>query len=218
MILLIITGVIITLLIILVIDRNIPNRKVFYAFCSTLVFAIALVGHSIWSFWVESPPTDQSTIRHITAQQQIFSDWYTPYKKRIDKLDYNWSQYHRILDDFSNDRISLHDTYIRLTHLETEAQHLRNDLFQMAPPISLDDANYDLTTSLLKKTQEYSEAQLKTITNTRIAADPARQRTDSHQEQSRLLKETMLRHAPDGLFTANEITALRSNLTLPENT
>ena len=107
--------------------------------------------------------------------------------------------------------------YTRLTLLEHQAQQADESLQKLPPPISLDDTNYDLTTLLLHKTQSYANAQLETIRALRTAADPANIKAETHEEQSRQLRETMLRKAPDCLFTAPETSSLRSRLTLPEN-
>lgn len=211
-----ITAVLLSLLLLLVLYRNLPNKKVFYAFCLTLVLCISAVTYSLLGQQSGQKPMDESTVRHITAQQQIFDGWYTDYKKNLDNLDYNWQQYQMILRDYHNDNISLNTTYTRLTQLENQAQRVRDDLNKLAPPISLDDGNYDLTTSVLQKTQDYAEAQLKAIKASRAIADPAAKAPDDHDQRSRLLEEAMLRNAPDGLFTAQEISNLRENLTIVE--
>lgn len=211
-----ITAVLLSLLLLLVLYRNLPNKKVFYAFCLTLALCISAVTYSLLGQQSAQKPMDESTVRHITAQQQIFDGWYTDYKKYLDNLDYNWQQYQMILRDYHNDNISLNTAYTRLTQLEDQAQRVRDELNKLAPPISLDDGNYDLTTSVLQKTQAYAEAQLKAIKASRAIADPAAKAPDAHDQRSRLLEEAMLRNAPDGLFTAQEISSLRENLTIIE--
>ena len=49
------------------------------------------------------------------------------------------------MKDFQNEDISLREAYTRLTQLESNVVSLHNEIYQMAPPISLDDANYDYT-------------------------------------------------------------------------
>lgn len=211
-----IAAVLVSLLVLLVLYRNLPNKKVFYGFCCTLALCVAAVTYSILAQQSSQKPMDEATVRHITAQQQIFDGWYTDYKKCLDNLDYNWQQYQMILSDYHNDNISLTTAYTRLTQLENQSQRVRDELQKLAPPISLDDGNYDLTTAVLQKTQAYAEAQLKAIKASRGIADPAAKAPDNHQQRSRLLQEAMLRNAPDGLFTAQEISSLRENLTITE--
>ena len=212
-----IAAVLTCLLLLLVLYRNLPNKKVFYGFCLTLTLTIFAIARSILLAPAGEQPADESAIRHITAQQQIFDGWYTDYKKQLDVLDYNWAQCQAIVSDYHNDNISINTVYTRLTLLEHQAQQADESLQKLPPPISLDDTNYDLTTLLLHKTQSYANAQLETIRALRTAADPANIKAETHEEQSRQLRETMLRKAPDCLFTAPETSSLRSRLTLPEN-
>ncbi|MDD3114357.1 MAG: hypothetical protein PHQ44_01310 [Anaerovibrio sp.] len=208
--------ILICLLLLLVLYRNLPNKKVFYAFCFTLLAAIGGIVYSLLFQQPAQEPLNESAIRKITAQQQIFDGWYTDYKKELDLLDYNWAQCQKIVSDYHNDNISIHTVYTRLNILTHQAQAVSDELNKLPPPISLDDTNYDLTTLLLNKTQDYANAQLTAIQALRNAADPANINTDSHEQQSRILRETMVRNGPDGLFTADETNALRQRLTIPE--
>lgn len=211
-----ITAGLITALTLLVLYRNLPNKKIFYAFCGTLLLAIGFVSHSVLTMQTEET-TDEATIRHITAQQQIFAGWYADYQKQLDTINYNWNQCQGIVNDYAMDNISIRTAYTRLNILEHQAQNLSNDLQKFTPPISLDDGNYELSLSLLSKTQAYADAQLQTIQALRQVTDPATLHTDDHEIMSRLVQETLLRHRPAALFTAAETTALRTRLTLPEN-
>ena len=212
-----IAAVLTCLLLLLVLYRNLPNKKVFYGFCLTLALSIFAIARSVLLSPAGDAPADESAIRHITAQQQIFDGWYTDYKKQLDVLDYNWAQCQAIVSDYHNDNISINTVYTRLTLLEHQAQQADESLQKLPPPISLDDTNYDLTTLLLHKTQSYANAQLDTVKALRTAADPAGLNARTHEEESRRLREIMLRKGPDGLFTATETSAIRSRLTLPEN-
>lgn len=212
-----IAALLICLLLLLVLYRNLPNKRVFYGFCLILSLTIAAIAHSMLLSRPASKPADEAAIRHITAQQQIFDGWYTDYKKQLDNLDYNWSQCQTIVRDYANDNISINTAYTRLNLLEHQAQIVCDTLNKLSPPISLEDANYDLSTDMLRKTQTYAKQQLATITALRNAADPANIKVETHQEQGRLLTDTMIRNAPDVLFTAQETLDLRQNLTIPEN-
>lgn len=216
MTLIIIITIIIIVLGALVLEHNIKNRFVLGAFCLSLIIGGSVIGFAYLSSTSNYTEPDESTIRHITAQQQAFGEWYTIYKKRLDNIDYYWGIYHRVMKDFKEEKISLSEAYRQLTSLEADISTLQNNIFQMTPPISLDDDNYDLTTSLLQKTKAYSAAQLKTIQATRMASEPEKNLTDSHEQQVQKLNNAMLKNSPDMLFIANEITSLRSNLTIPE--
>ena len=217
MLLPILIAVIVLALMVLVLEKNIKSRMAFYAFCGSLLLALSIVGYGYYSSTSNSyEELDESTIRHITAQQLAFGEWYTNYKKKLDAIDYCWVSYHRIMKDFQNEDISLREAYTRLTQLESNVVSLHNEIYQMAPPISLDDANYDLTSSILKKTKAYSDGQLKTIRATKMMADPEKMPTENHDVQMGYLKDAMLVNSPDMLFTAGEINSLRKNLTIPE--
>lgn len=217
MLLPIIIAVIVLALTVLVLEKNIRSRMAFYAFCGSMLLALSIAGYGYYASTLNSyEQMDESTIRHITAQQLAFGEWYTNYKKKVDALDYCWVSYHRIMRDFRDEEISLREAYNRLNQLESNVLNLHNDIYQMAPPISLDDTNYDLTSSILKKTKAYSDAQLKTVRATKMMADPEKMPTEEHEVQMGYLNDAMLMNSPDMLFTANEINSLRFNLTIPE--
>ena len=197
--------------------RHVPNRKVAVLFCLTLIGAGAIFAFS-YQTKPAAPVIRPEEKAEIQQQQQIFTDWYTGYKKNIDQLDYNWQLYHHILADFKADNISIQTTYVRLTQLEGDAAQLRDSLAQLEPPASLTDANYDLTATVIKKTRSYAEEQYKAINDTRNAADPAHLLSNRQEEQSRRLEEIMIMESPTGLFTATEIASLKDNLTVPDET
>ncbi|ORT99210.1 hypothetical protein D081_2075 [Anaerovibrio sp. JC8] len=217
MILPIIIAAIVLVLTILVLERNIKSRLAFYAFCGSMLLALSIVGYGYYTSASNSyEELDESAIRHITAQQLAFGEWYTNYKKKLDAIDYCWVSYYRIMKDFKNDDISLPEAYTRLAQLESNVVNLHNEIYQLDPPISLDDANYDLTSAILKKTKAYADAQLRTVRATKLMADPEKMHTDNHEVQVGYLNDAMLMNSPDMLFTAAEINSLRHNLTIPE--
>ena len=211
-----IAAVLICLLLLLVLYRNLPNKKIFYGFCLVLALTIGAIAQSL-IFHSDAEPPSEIALRRIAVQQQIFDDWYTSYKKQIDNLDYNWSQCQNIVNDYHNDNISLNTAYTRLNLLEHQAQVTQQELEKLSPPVSLDDANYDLAASLLNKTLAYSTKQLSAIAALKTDANPANLDTNDHEAESRILRETMLRNGPDALFTAAETNQLRQNLTVPED-
>ena len=153
----------------------------------------------------------------ISLQQEAFSRWFAGYQRLIDSLDYNWRTYNTILTDFRNDSISLETCYVRLGNLEKEVASQRDIILKMMPPEELDEKNSALTHDLIRKTLAYSEEQLMTIRLTQAAANPEAQLTNSQSEQSRHLDTIMAINAPAGLFTADEITSLRHNLSARED-
>lgn len=204
------------LLLLFLLYRHLPNRRVFLIFCLTLLAAISF---AIFAYEIKPQPPAEISVEEKNAlllQQQIFADWYTEYKKGIDQMDHNWQQYHRILSDFKADNISIQTTYLRLTQLEIEASKTKNSLRQLNPPKSLNDNTYDLLIEVMKKTRKYATEQHRTISLTRAASDPAGPLPGKQEEQSRLLEEVMIRESPSGLFTAAEISSIRDSLSLPD--
>lgn len=195
--------------------RYLPNRRIFALFCLTLA------GSAAFAFYSYQKPAETAISEadkyEIQQQQQIFGKWYESYKKEIDQLDHNWQQYHNILENFKEDNISIQTAYVRLTQLEKESAAAHERITQLTPPLELNSANYDLVTAILKKTEAYANAQYLTISKTKTSADPAQLLTDDQEEQSRILEEIMIRESPTRLFTAAEISALRDNLSIPDD-
>ena len=104
---------------------------------------------------------------------------------------------------------------MRLTQLTEDAKHTRDAVDAHIPPLALSGINYDLCAAVRQKTLAYAEAQQQAISRTKNAADPAQLLTRDPVEQSRILEDTMIRESPPGLFLAEEISALRENLTIP---
>ena len=206
-----------SLILLAMVYRKIPDKKIF------LLFSMVLISIGIIIFYSgtdTAKPEDnlQAQRQHaISLQQEPFSRRFAGYQRLIDSLDYNWRTYNTILTDFRNDSISLETCYVRLGNLEKEVASQRDIILKMMPPEELDEKNSALTHELIKKTLAYSEEQLMTIRLTQAAANPEAQLTNSQSEQSRHLDTIMAINAPAGLFTADEITSLRHNLSARED-
>ena len=174
-----------------------------------------------WGFMAVPAPEPQPLTAEerdsINAQQQLFADWYADYQRDVERLDHNWRRYHDVLENFKEDNISIQTAYVRLTQLEKDSGALRQRIAQHKPPRELSDANYDLVTGIYDKTNAYAEAQYRTIALSKAAADPAHLHSKEQEEQSRTLQSIMNREMPAGLFIADEVGALRDNLTIPQD-
>ena len=214
MILYLLAAILVVLLLILY--RYLPNKRIYACFCVTL----AVLGALCYAFFPRAPQAEAMTeeqIYDLQQQQQIFATWYAGYQKDVKDLDHNWRWYHQILEDFKEDNISIQTAYVRLKQLEEDEKALTSRIADSAPPLELHDNFYDLTASIVQKTKAYAEAQQKAITLTRAASDPQRMPTDDQEEQNRLLQTVMEKESPVGLFTAEEIAEIRSGLAIPEN-
>lgn len=195
--------------------RHLPNKRVFCFFCLTLALA-GLISYTYWPHPRQPAGISEEEKYDIMQQQQIFAAWYGKYQKQLKQLDHNWRWYHQILEDFKEDNISIQTTYVRLKQLEEEEKTLTADIANNAPPLELHDACYDLAASVLQKTKDYAAAQQNAITLTRAASEPRFLLSDDQEEQSRALQTVMEKESPVGLFTASEVTQIQNLLSLPE--
>lgn len=196
--------------------RYFPNRKIFLLFCFLLAGMAFFLTFSYHQTKNAAPLIADEEKQELLQQQYVFSSWYNDYEKNFDSLDHNWQQYHQILQSFKNDEISIQTTYVRLSQLEADAAKLRDNLSRFKPPAGLSNANSDLTTKILQKTRAYTNAQYQTILRTKEAADPAHLLSDNQEEQSRRLQEIMIMNTPANLVLAPEISTIKDNLLLPK--
>lgn len=227
--------------------RKIPNKSIFFLFLLVLLASAGFTAYSVYTPHQENVEANQMVRDKIIAQQQVFSVWYAEYQKSIDNLDYNWRQYKLIISDLQNDDINRDTAYNRLAQLEESSILLRDSIVKQAPPATLNDENYQLSNQVHHKTIEYAEAQLRTISRSKEAVNPyteihsgtetqtaqsaknamSDENTGSALQQqanpapandlTHRLNRIMMMEAPIGLFTAKEISAIRSNLALPED-
>lgn len=186
-----------------------PTRKAFLIIC-TLLLIVFGASALIHGRLVQQEVT-RAQLEDLQERQKIFGDWYAAYQRDIDRLDSNWQLYHNILDGLnSTDEQSFNAEaiYLRLKELESESLDEQIKIHQLNPPDALDRANRDLVDVVIKKTQRYVDAQTKTISlSVQAATSPA------DLETLRLnLRDIMIRYSPEGLFTAQEISAIRDAL------
>lgn len=194
--------------------RYIPSRKIFCAFCLVLCAASTIV----FFLWPTPHRSSDAVVSQEVReeQQQVFAVWYTDYQKDLEDLDRNWQRYHKILADFKADIISIQTAYLRLAQLEKDSQALDTRIAERTPPLALNDFCYDQSIELVRKAHAYADAQHRAIALTRAAADPANLSTDDQEEQSHMLQAVMIRESPSALFIADEIAAIRDYLAVPE--
>ena len=206
-------GAALIVLLLFLAQRFFPRRRIFAIFCAVLLCAGAAI------FVTHKEKTEPMTAAerdHITEQQMIVADWHAEYQGFIEQMDHNWRQYHRILSDFNDDVIDLTTAHERLNELDVEAMKTLDALERMEPPMELDGDNYDLVTAVILKARAYASEQRQTIHHTASVSDPEHQITEVQEEQSRHLRDVMRSESPAGLFTAQEISALRENVDVKE--
>ena len=187
-----------------------PTRKGFMIICTLMlvVFSVSLLIHGRQ---VRQEQITRAQLEDLLERQKIFGDWYAAYQKDIDRLDRNWQLYHNILDGLkATDAQSFNAEaiYLRLKELESESFDEQLKIHMLSPPPALDSDNRYLVEVVIKKTQRYVDAQTRTITLSAQAATPP---VDLEILQARL-QDIMIRESPEGLFTAQEISAIRAAL------
>ena len=97
-------------------------------------------------------------------------------------------------------------TNFRLTNKRYKSRKNENDKI----PKELNPEYTILLTEIIKKTQAYVDAQTKTISAVRAAADP--EKFEDMDTLNKIIKDIIIRESPAGLFTASEIAAIRESL------
>lgn len=191
-----------------VLYRFLPNRKLFLYFCLSLVmmfFAGAFVGLQLQS----EPSIDEEQRSERLQQEKFFIEWYGQYQKDIEQLDRNWQSYHSIVDGYKENRSNLDNTYERLRELEREVLIEQVHIHTLRVPAEVGSECGELLSEVVRKTQSYVDAQTKTISLSKNAANPEFITFEDRNEINRRLQDIMIRESPVGLFTANEISAIR---------
>ena len=187
-----------------------PTRKGFMIICALLIVVFS-VSAFIHGRQVQREQITRAQLEDLLERQKIFGEWYAAYQKDIDRLDRNWQLYHNILDGLNStdaQSFNAEAVYQRLKELEQESLDEQFKIHQLNPPPALDRKNRDFVDVVIKKTQRYVDAQTRTITLSAQAATPP-----VELEILRLrLHDIMIRESPEGLFTAQEISAIRAAL------
>ena len=186
-----------------------PTRKSFMIICTLLPIVFSV------SFFIHGQQARQEITRaqleDLQERQKIFGEWYAAYQKDIDRLDRNWQSYHNILDGLKTvdaQSFNAEAVYLRLKELESDMLDEQLKMHKLNPPPELDKENRNLVEVVIRKTQAYVDAQTRTITLSATAATPP-----VELEILKLkLHDIMIRESPEGLFTAQEISAIRSAL------
>jgi len=192
--------------------KFLPNRKIFLYFCATF-WIIFCISAFVQSQRNEAETVSRAQIEETLQQQQIFSEWYADYQKEIDHLDRNWQLFYSIIANLKTAEIYELSTYEQFSELELDALDEQKNIQALQVPKNLNQEYAELILEIIKKTQSYVDAQTKTISAVRMAADP--EHFKDLKILNRVIKDIIIRQAPAGLFTATEIAAIREMLTVP---
>ncbi|MBE8954444.1 MAG: hypothetical protein SR2Q5_02080 [Quinella sp. 2Q5] len=195
-----------------VLYKFLPTRKIFLVICTVMV---AVFGASafIHGQQVQREQITRERMDELLERQKIFGEWYAAYQKDIDRLDRNWQLYHNILDGLNAtdaDSFNAEALYLRLKELEQESIDEQLKIHMLTAPQNIGRENRRLVEEIIRKTQRYVDAQTQTIS---MSAFAAKDSTDADLDALKLkLNDIMIRQSPEGLFTAQEISAIRAAL------
>ncbi len=195
-----------------VLYKFLPTRKGFMIVCVVLlvVFSISYFIHGQQN---QQEQITREQIEELHKRQSIFGEWYAEYQKDIEKLDMNWQRYHNILDSLDTmdeENFNAEAFYLRLKELEQESIDEQLKIHMMTVPAGIGTENSNYVESIIRKTQHYVDAQTQTISISAVEANP-NQPKDFETLKLRL-NEIMIRESPVGLFTAQEVAAIRMAL------
>ena len=204
---------VIAAIVLAVLYRFFPRKKVFVYFCLLLVIIFSISAF-VNSRQVTQEKISQEQLFAIQTQQKIFGDWYANYQKDIDRLDRNWQVFYDIVETLKTSEVYEEITFEQLQELEKEVIDEQIKIHNLQPPPELEEDCRIILSELIRKTQIYSDAQAKTVSAVKEIANPATAKDLA--EMNKKIKDVTLREVPAGLFTAQEISAIRDKLTLPE--
>jgi len=186
-----------------------PSRKIFIIICAVLLVVFAT---SIFiSEHNRQEKLSRAQIEKLLERQKIFGNWYAAYQKDIDRLDRNWQSYHNIIDGLKSvdaQNFNAEAFHMRLLDLELDSIEEQLKIHMLAAPSGIDEESRELVELVIRKTQKYVDAQTKTISLSEKASIPP---VELESLKARL-QDIMIRESPEGLFTAQEISAIRSAL------
>ena len=187
-----------------------PTRKSFMIIC-TLLIVVFGASAFIHGRQVRQQEITRAQLEDLQNRQKIFGDWYAAYQKDIERLDRNWQTYHNIIDGLKTmdaDSFNAEAIFLRLKELEQESIDEQIKIYGLTAPQLLDEESRTLLENVIRKTKDYVDAQTKTISLSVEAARPP-----AELETLKLkLHDIMIRESPEGLFTAQEISAIRDSL------
>ena len=196
---------IVAAIILAVLYKFFPRKKIFVYFCLLLVIVFS-ISALVNSRQAETEKISQEQIFLLQQQQKIFSDWYAAYQKDIDKLDRNWQLYYDIVETLRTAEVYEQVTFEQLTDLENDVVDEQIKIHNLQPPPELEEDCRIILSEVIRKTQDYSDAQAKTVTAVKAVANP--ETVKDLGEMNKKIKDITIRE---------EISAIRDKLVLPED-
>ena len=191
-----------------VLYKFLPNKKYFHYLCVVLL-TVFLTTAFIQNRYQNETMT-RAQIEELQLRQKIFGEWYADYQKDINSLDRNWQRYYNIVETLKTAEVYEYSTYEQILELEGETVNEQNRIHELKAPSELDETCRELLQNVIDKTKIYVDAQVKTISLTKQAANP--ETVTDTKIMNRRINEIIIRESPAGLFTASEIAMIRDIL------
>ena len=186
-----------------------PTKKTFLLICAALL--IVFVGSFLIREQLQQEKLSREQLAELLEQQKIFGEWYAAYQKDIDRLDRNWQSYHNIIEGLNSidaQNFNAEALHMRLWNLEQEAIDEQIKIHMLAAPPGLGEESRVPVEEIIRKTQHYVDAQTRTIILSEKSAVPPVEL----KNLKLALHDIMIRESPEGLFTAQEVAAIRAAL------
>lgn len=151
-----------------------------------------------------------------TAEQIDFNAWYADYAKQMNLLDAIWQKYHRLIRLIRNDDISILNASIRMDSLYEESLSLQNTIEALSVPQQISLQNQAQVTSVIKKTQDYSNAHHAVIFKSKEILDSKNSRGKAREELIRQLQELIILETPPQLDILSHIAKIKDNIAAPK--
>lgn len=199
---------IITVIALIAIYKFLPNKKIFPYLCAALL-VVFVVSAFIQNRHSKEVMT-RAQIEELQNRQKVFGEWYANYQKDINSLDRNWQRYYSIVETLKRAEVYEYTIYEQLIDLDRETVDEQRRIHALTVPDELDSESGELLARVIDKTKIYADAQAKTVSLTRQAANP--DDVTDLKAMNKRINEITIREAPAGLFTASEIAAIRDIL------
>ena len=190
--------------------KFLPTRKNFMIVCGVVIFVFGISAF-VHNQQTQREEFSRAQLEELQARQKIFGEWYASYQRDIDSLDRNWQTYHNIIDGLQTmdvNSFNAEAVYLRLRELEQESIDEQIKIYGLTAPQLLDEESRALVENVIRKTKDYVDAQTRTIS---MSAKAAQSVTELETLKLKL-HDIMIRESPEGLFTAQEISAIRDIL------
>ena len=205
--------ILISAVILIALYQFFPRKKIFVYFC--ILLAVIFLGSAfIQNRRAEEEKISREQIELMQMQEQIFINWYAAYQKDVDALDRNWQSYYDWVESLKTSEIYEEVDYEQILELEKEVVAEQIKIHNLQIPQELEEDCKIILSEVVSKTQNYSDAQAKVVTEAKEISDP--KKVKNLAELNKKIKDITIREVPAGLFTASEISQIREKLKIPE--